>query len=96
MNASDSELDQLDAIQSKALRIIGADVAEAARNVYLSLSLRHHRQVAATIELYKMHTSYSVADLKTLPPSLYEIRRYTRPSTSMPSHPRFVPISKTL
>ena len=85
MNASDSVLAQLDSIQRKALRIIGVDEAEAARNLAIT-SLHHRRQVAATTVLYKMHTRHSPADLRVFLPSLYERRRCTRSSTSMPTH----------
>ena len=94
MNASDSVLAQLDSIQRKALRIIGVDEAEAARNLAIN-SLHHRRQVAATTVLYKMHTAHSPADLRALLPSLYERRRCTRSSTSMPTHALSVPAAKT-
>lgn len=94
MSASQTLLSQLNAIQSKALRIIGVNDADAAENLAID-SLHHRRQVAATTLLYKMHTSHIPADLRALLPSQYIRRRNTRSSTFMPTHALSMPAAKT-
>ena len=94
MNASDCILAQLDSIQRKALRIISVDEADVARNLAIT-SLHHRGQVAATTVLYKMFTSHSPADLRTLLSPMNERRGYTRSSTFMPTHALSVHAAKT-
>ena len=94
MNATPSNLYQLDNIQRKALRIIGVDEATA-RTQHNIPSLLHSRQVAAASALYKMHTSLCPADLKALLPPPYVRRRATRTSLCMPDHVLLVPAANT-
>ena len=94
MSTSIITLQLLNRIQQKALRIIGLDLDETHANFNIP-SLHHRHQGAATIVLYKMHTSHCHADLKRLLPLPFQIRRMTRSILSMPSHALEEPKSRT-
>ena len=94
LNASPTILSQLDNIQRKALKIIGADEATAQQRYNIS-SLQHRRSVAAVCVLYKMHTQQCPADLNSMLPEPAPRRRTTRSSESMPAHCLSVPRSNT-
>ena len=65
INASPTNLRQLDNIQKKALKVIGVDEATALMQLNIT-SLLHRRQVAAATVLYKMQTRHCPAELTIL------------------------------
>ena len=92
MNAAQTTLRQLDAIQKKALKIIGVDEDLALQQHAIS-KLSHRREVAATTVLYKMHTPSCPVDLKALLPPPHIPGRITR--RTLPSHALEIPKSNT-
>ena len=92
MNASPSNHTLLDNIQKKALKIIGTNEATACAQSAIT-SVFHRWGVVATTLLYKMHTINCPADLISMLPPPYEMRRITRNSLSMPNHALFPPVS---
>ena len=94
MNATPTNLNLLDNIQRKALKVIGVDEVFARSKLNIP-SLHHRRLVAAATVLYKMHTSQCPADLRGLLPPPFVRRRTTRSSVSMPEHALSLPGSKT-
>ena len=94
INATPSNLQQLDNIQKKALKVIGVDEDTACAQLNIP-SLHHRRKVAAATVLYKMQTSQCPADLKALLPPAYVKRRTTRSSVVMPDHALSLPKART-
>ena len=94
MNASPTNLCQLDNIQKKALKVIGVDEVTALSQLSIT-SLHHRRQVAAATVLYKMQTNHCPADLSALLPPPYIRRRTTRASAYMPVHALSLPVART-
>ena len=94
MNASPTNLSQLDNIQKKALKVIGVDEATALTQLNIT-SLLHRRQVAAATVLYKMQTRHCPAELSALLPPPYSRRRATRFSVSLPEHALSLPAART-
>ena len=80
-----THLRKLDAIQSRAITIIGIS-EEAAANDFNIQSLEHRRKVASSTLMYKMHTPSCPDKLKELRPPAQTRRRTTRLNAVIRQH----------
>ena len=85
LGAAPTHLNKLDAIQSRAIKIIGI-TEEAAANDFNIQSLEHRRKVASSTLMYKMHTPSCPDKLKELRPPAQTRRRTTRLNSVIQQH----------
>ena len=95
LGAAPTHLNKLDAVQSRAIKIIGIS-EKAAANDFNIQSLRHRRNVAASTLMYKMHTPACPEKLKELCPPAQTRRRNTRLNSLIQQHAVETKRTKTL